>query len=606
MEPTPSLAKRGRPLGWCPQVVIPQSRDSSPPLAEHSIDAWLSAAVSRKLRGAGISTVGELVRFVSDGGRSWNRSIKGLGPAGARQLMQWFDEHGETLGRIDRDLPQWLSALPLSSTITPLKMGPDFIQLEYRDGGQVATPRPGQCLRRLGMAPFELIFVPEHLDGSSGVNRGRASNLLGVSTDYAAIRAWLSSYLTAGKKRTFEAYRREIERFYAWCLNVARVALSSITLKEALAYQAFLQCIPDEFIGQARVTREDDRWRPWRGQLDHRSQNYALSVVSQCFKALWANGYLVGNPFTSLVKGGGKVRAMDTTRSLSDLDLQWVRDRLEQLPGLRSRDPFRLAVAKRMVLIFHLCLKTGMRLEELATTSVNGLRPARVDGVEQTGEWIMTVNGKGSKLRDIPVPGELLAMIQAHHEDAISLLRQSGVEAKNRIEALRASPPLLCALAAPVGHKRRAIDDDAEMASDNVALSRSGLYRTLKAFFRTSAKEGLGKARKALEQAESKLSRDPDPGTRERTLKKIEQHRHEVETWQRRGRMSTHWLRHTFAIEVLRANPNDLGMKLAQQLLGHQSIETTAGYLKQDDSAKVRALRRVNPLVRNNRRSDIS
>lgn len=606
MEATPPLAKRGRPLGWRPQAIVPQNFDGSPPLAEHSIDAWFSATVCRKLRGVGMSTVGDLVRFVSDGGRSWNRTIKGLGPAGSRQLMQWLDEHVETLGPIDRDLPQWSSALPLSTSISPLQRGADFIQFENRDGGQVATPRSGQCVRRLGMAPFELIFVPEHLDGSCGVNRGRESNLLGVSNDYAAIRAWLSSYLTAGKKRTFEAYRREIERFYSWCLNVARVALSSVTLKEALAYQAFLQCIPNEFIGQDRVTREDDRWRPWRGQLDHRSQNYALSVVSQCFKSLWANGYLVGNPFTSLVKGGGQVRTMDTTRSLSDQDLQWVRGRLETLRGLQSKDPFKLAVAKRLVLIFHLCLKTGMRLEELATTSINELRPARVDGVEQTGEWIMTVQGKGSKLRDIPMSGDLLAMIKSHQEDAISLLRQTGVEAKNRIEALRASPPLLCALAAPVGHKRRAIDDDAEMASDNVALSRSGLYRTLKTFFRASAREGLAKARTALEKAEAQLSRDSDPGARERTLKRVEQHRHEVETWRRRASMSTHWLRHTFAIEVLRANPNDLGMKLAQQLLGHQSIETTAGYLKQDDSAKVRAIRRVDPLAPNNRHSDVS
>jgi site-specific recombinase XerD len=60
--------------------------------------------------------------------------------------------------------------------------------------------------------------------------------------------------------------------------------------------------------------------------------------------------------------------------------------------------------------------------------------------------------------------------------------------------------------------------------------------------------------------------------------------------------VSTHWLRHTFAHEVLRANNGDDGLIMAQLLLGHASINTTAEYLKEDQSKKVKAARKVRPL----------
>ncbi len=102
--------------------------------------------------------------------------------------------------------------------------------------------------------------------------------------------------------------------------------------------------------------------------------------------------------------------------------------------------------------------------------------------------------------------------------------------------------------------------DVTELAHENSALSRVGLYRTLKTFFKQLGK--LHPAQKAHFEA-----------------------------------MSTHWLRHTFAHHVLRTSPGDQGLKLAQQLLGHQDISTTAEYLKQANHELVRAGRRVNPLA---------
>ena len=130
-----------------------------------------------------------------------------------------------------------------------------------------------------------------------------------------------------------------------------------------------------------------------------------------------------------------------------------------------------------------------------------------------------------------------------------------------RLQQFERCPPLVAALYAPVGSEARCIDGDSVMANDNSALSRSGIYKTLKGFFKQAAK-----------QAE----------TPERAV--------------RFTQVSTHWLRHTFAHEVLRANNGDDVLIMAQLLLGHASINTTAEYLKEDQSKKVKAARKVRPL----------
>ena len=47
---------------------------------------------------------------------------------------------------------------------------------------------------------------------------------------------------------------------------------------------------------------------------------------------------------------------------------------------------------------------------------------------------------------------------------------------------------------------------------------------------------------------------------------------------------SAHWMRHSFAHQVLAATNNDLAV--VQQLLGHSSIQTTAIYVKADLTAR--------------------
>ena len=60
------------------------------PHADHAIGAWLRPRVARRLKGEGITTLGELVAFCNRRGASWWRSIPRIGPGRARAIVSWL------------------------------------------------------------------------------------------------------------------------------------------------------------------------------------------------------------------------------------------------------------------------------------------------------------------------------------------------------------------------------------------------------------------------------------------------------------------------------------------------------------------------------------
>ena len=550
---------------------------------------WLAPKVCDALAVHRVSTLGELMRWIGIEGRHWHKKIHWFGAYRAKRLQAWLKDHEPTLGPLLTVGPQWKPKPPLKASIAPLCPVSDTLELVYDPRTGMSAPSPTQLVRRFGIAPLELLTYPAELDGSTGPFRPLTPNAFNANNDYQAVQIWLGSFLSAGKQRTFESYRREVERFYVWCLMEAKVPLSGVSLQQATAYQMFLQNIPEKYITTKVLNRTDPAWRPFKGQLNARSQSYALQVIRSLYKALMDSGYMSINPFAALKSSalGAKRQAMDTTRTLHEEDLELVAKALAALPGLRSTSLAQQAFARRTQLLLHLALTTGMRLAEISAGNLLSLRHPRVDDKEAE-DWMIDVMGKGSKVREMPLQSEVLDLIKAHHADWKALLGASseGGQAETldraipdaavpdvrgalpspsdilvRLQQFERCPPLVAALYAPVGSEARCIDGDSVMANDNSALSRSGIYKTLKGFFKQAAK-----------QAE----------TPERAV--------------RFTQVSTHWLRHTFAHEVLRANNGDDGLIMAQLLLGHASINTTAEYLKEDQSKKVKAARKVRPL----------
>jgi integrase len=221
------------------------------------------------------------------------------------------------------------------------------------------------------------------------------------------------------------------------------------------------------------------------------------------------------------------------------------------------------------------------------------MQPAMVNGMASTDFWMLEVIGKGSKVRTVPISDSLRSMILLHHEDVRRMLREAGESSRERLRAFERRPPLVCALRAPVGHETAVIDDAAAMANDNLSLGKIGLYRVIKSFFVGATKPHIKACEKRLVELEGKSKVTEAKGDEHAVsilLESKKEARRELATWLRRSTMTTHWMRHTFAIGILRDNPNDAGLKLAQQLLGHASIATTQIYLKVDDTAKTKAV----------------
>jgi len=591
------------------------------PRADSQLEIWLAGPVRKALLELGITTAGQLVSFIAVQGRTWYRRVDRLGEVRASRLLAWLDDHAATLGSIRRCGPAWDAYRPLKSEITPLERAPQVVKLEYETGSLVAEPSSTDIVQRSGIAPLELLQVPQEIDGSRGVFRAQAPNHFGASTDMQAVNIWLATFLTAKKMRTFEAYRREVERFYIWCLQEARTALSSVSTAHAMRYQRFLAEIPVTYIGNARVTREDPRWRPWRGPLTQKSQSYALTVIKVMMEALTNAGYLSGNPFALIKDSIAIDRSMDTSRSLDDGDIQWVRtllaerqkdaeaalmeqsQHLEPLDGksmLSARprsSPFtpphsqRVARLRRLKLIINTLLTTGLRLEELSKASMASLYPAPPDGTNEATGYLLSVVGKGKRVRSVFISERVHSMIEDHHRDVEQALVARHGPQCIQLQAFREQRPMIASLSPPPSAP-------GAPPKTGFGLGADGIYRTLKAFLRSAAARELRETlstKRALSAARHKAGaagHTPELEDLARQLREVE--RAEA-TWRRRASISTHWLRHTFAREALKTNPSDTGLKVTQQLLGHASITTTALYIKQDDTEKVKAARLVFP-----------
>ncbi len=515
------------------------------PVPEHVPELWLSEKIAKAMRDHNIGSLFALVKFISINGKHWYRQLQGIGLGRARRIEQWLEFHSDTLPHIDREQPLWQReryALAQRQHQMAHALSLDA------STGQILPPSPAPA-PRFALVPLDLLAVPPDLDGSRGTFRSPNPNQLGAQTDLQAIKSYLSSFATAGKIKAFDAYRREVERFYLWCLIVVRTPLSSITLAHAQAYQLFLQNIPPEWINPKPVERFNPAWRPFRGQLSPKNQNYALGVLKQLFRKLMENGYLTSSPFASIQKTTQVSTgfSIDTTRAFNKAEMKIIRRALDTLPGLASKDPLAAALARRTQLIMLLLLSTGMRRSELANATLAGLSTVQLEG-EMAEAYTLQLVGKGSKRRTVALSADLLTRIRQHHDD-VRLVRANEQEV---LKDLDRSQPLVASLEPSPGISASLIT--------TARLSSDGIYRAIKTFLRHA----------------QRLS----SGDKEKTAIRLD-------------KATPHWTRHTVAHAILDSNFKGKGLPLAQRLLGHRSLSTTGQYLEQDNTELILAVRRA-------------
>jgi site-specific recombinase XerD len=512
----------------------------------------------------GVQSLGDLVGTINLQGFRWHRTVSRLGAVRAARLVAWLvpiaQQGAPTGGQAIRD-----SALRPES---------DLARLRQRD------------LARSPVAvPVMDVALPDALSGRDGLFRAPDTNVWGAQTDVQAIQQWLSRY----QGQTRRDYARIAERFYRWCLQVRRKALSSLQEPDLQAYQAFVAAPPPDWVQPRKVRREDAAWRPFRGPLGRNSQRHEFAVLGGLFAAMHDKGYLRANAMSGLGRTLGLVKpSIDVRRSLNEAQWSFAMAVLRERPDTPAR--------RRLQLLLDLASTTGLRLSELATTRMKGFRRELVDG---ESAWLLDVIGKGGKLRTVMVFDDIKALMERHHAD-MDAVGVGFEEAVNRVqvpnsrpitaagermatgdleadaavstggalqdalrtEHLQAWRPLIGILRRPP--PRRDLDalgvpfvdrERPAQADRYGALERSAIYRLLRRFFR--------------DVANAAATREGAPPAAE-FLK-----------------ASTHWLRHTFANEAIK----QMQPQVLQSLLGHSDLRVTSVYVKAQAADLVRGMR---------------
>ena len=242
--------------------------------------------------------------------------------------------------------------------------------------------------------------------------------------------------------------------------------LSSLTVEDANAYRAFLAAPPAAWCGPRHRQRWSPLWRPLEGPLSAIALRQAIVVLGGLYGFLVSQNYVIGNPFAAVARPALGRRGLGSQRTLTFTQWDWIRDGLDTL--VNDEPARRLARAVRWL------YATGLRLAEIVSVRCGDLEKVdyrRPDGTQRSG-WMVTVLGKGERLRQVPVPPELV-------EEMGDELERQGRPGDALAEENRAVFVL-----ARFGNRAGEGADGAAPP----AWSASGLYKALKRYLDNCAK----------------------------------------------------------------------------------------------------------------------
>jgi site-specific recombinase XerD len=210
-------------------------------------------------------------------------------------------------------------------------------------------------------------------------------------------------------------------------------------------------------------------------------------------------------------------------------------------------------MSDRLKVALHLLYATGLRLSEVVAARAGDLTWVSIPPDEADAEtvdgWLLTVLGKGNKLREVPVPYEVTSELSAYFESRC--LDSDLEEGDNRDAYLLGKVPDDVEAKNVPRRPRRA--DFVIDPRDGIAAST--LYDQIKAFFADCGKI----------LAEQKDARGAE----------------------RFAQASTHWMRHTHASHSI---ANGTPIQVAQQNLGHASLATTTIYVTTEKKERLKKM----------------
>lgn len=236
-------------------------------------------------------------------------------------------------------------------------------------------------------------------------NKNLGITLIDATNDNEALSSFLQEYKDSPE--TLRSYTKEIERLLLWCLHVGKVNISSLRRNHLMAYQDFLQnptpkniwCGPKLPRCQKDGEVNPD-WRPFCKGLTKTSVRKTIKILDSFFNYLVQNNYLTGNPLA--VDRRRKRRNIEkpkiVDRYLEMDEIHTILNALDAVHPENDKKSFQVLRARYIILLL---FYTGLRIAEASNHTMG-------DFIQRGDLWFLRVLGKGSKLRDIPIPDELL------------------------------------------------------------------------------------------------------------------------------------------------------------------------------------------------------
>lgn len=239
-------------------------------------------------------------------------------------------------------------------------------------------------------------------------NKAIGASLIDAKNDAQAISSFLLEFRDA--PLTLVSYSKEIERLLLWCIHIAKLNISSLRRDHLMAYQDFLKNPePKNVWVGAKVKRQlndgaaNPNWRPFGKALSATTINKVITILDSFFNYLVQTNYLTGNPLAvdRRRKKRNKTKPQLIDRYLEIDEIYSVLNALSNYAQKNNQETFQVVRARYIILLL---FYTGLRIAEAANHSMGNF-------IQREENWFLRVIGKGKKLREIPVPDDLLSAL---------------------------------------------------------------------------------------------------------------------------------------------------------------------------------------------------
>lgn len=282
-------------------------------------------------------------------------------------------------------------------------------------------------------SPAPLLDTLEHLNKPNVIFPELADG--NAKLDYQHVINFLYHY--RGSLATFNAYRREIERFMQWCWLIQKKSLNKINRMEFEAFIEFCQNPPKNWIGIQHVDRFIEKdglrlphpgWRPFVASVSKKAyrdgktpnlKNYSLSnsslqaifsILNSFYNYLEQEEYTFGNPVARIRQKSKFIRKRQQKAPIRRLsELQWAYI-IETAEMMAKENP---ALHERTLFIMNALFAMYLRISELAANPHWEPQMGHFYKDMDENWWFKTV-GKGNKERDVSVSNAMLDALKRY------------------------------------------------------------------------------------------------------------------------------------------------------------------------------------------------